>query len=86
LTTPSKVFDEKLKLFWTKSEIDKKIVFSEEKYFSSRCSRGHVEHSFENPAEVFFARRLKIFGSMPVRDLKKLSERIFFLKKFQWIR
>jgi len=55
-------------------------VFFEEKYFSSRCSHGHVERSFENPAKTFLPED-KLFDSISVRYLKKIVRYNIFLQK-----
>ena len=52
--------------------------------FSSKCSAGHVECSFDNPAEKFLT-KLKYFRWMSENDMKIVSSRnLFFLKVVIW--
>ena len=52
--------------------------------FSSKCSAGHVECSFDNPAEKFLT-KLKYFRWMSENDMKNVSSRnLFFLKVVIW--
>ena len=47
------IFNQRPKIFRSKCEYDKKRYFFKKKYFHSKCSCGHVESSFGNPAEKF---------------------------------
>ena len=52
--------------------------------FSSKCSAGHVECSFDNSAEKFLT-ELKYFRWMSENDMKNVSSRnLFFLKVVIW--
>ena len=52
--------------------------------FSSKCSAGHVECSFDNSAEKFLT-ELKYFRWMSENDIKNVSSRnLFFLKVVIW--
>ena len=72
-----KNFVRRPKTFRSTSENDEKIFFSKKKYFSSICSSGQVECSFDNFAVKFSTKGWKLFAQCP----KMIKKNLKFLKK-----
>ena len=62
-------------------------MFSPKKNFSSKCSFGHVECSFDNPVKKHVTVGRKLSAQVPKKTtLGKFFKKIFFPKFFQWTR
>ena len=65
----------------SKSEKDKKTIFSSKKYFISKCCYGHVNGNFGNGAEMCSPKKW-----VRIRDPKKLFCPNFFNERILWTR
>ena len=74
------------KSFCSMSQTDKKYIRSSKNCFSSNCSSGHVECSFQDTSEKFSITKCQTnFAQCPKRyKMHTFFNKLFFLKLFLW--